>query len=134
VNAAAEEAKTPGDAGKPPSRRGPASARGRGDSAASSHGRGAHEARGRRSSEQRFAGWGDGIERAFCVRAAHGLPATFPVASRAGAATIAATVVARRPQAILLCTFGHCDAHVWPDGEVVAETAGNGERQRDAVE
>jgi hypothetical protein len=55
----------------------------------------------------------------YCARAAHGLPATFPVASHAGAATIAATVVARRADALLLCTFSHCGSHAWPDGEIV---------------
>jgi hypothetical protein len=34
-------------------------------------------------------------------------------------AIIAPAVVARRPDVHLLCTFSHCGAHVWPDGEVV---------------
>ena len=47
------------------------------------------------------------------------LPETFPVESHAGAATIAATIVARRPGSLLLCTFSHHGPHAWPDGEVV---------------
>jgi hypothetical protein len=55
----------------------------------------------------------------------HTLPTTFPVASHGGLATIAPAVVARRPDALLLCTFTHCGAHVWPDGEVAdAPSAG----------
>ena len=55
----------------------------------------------------------------YCVHAAHALPQIFPVASHAGAATIAATIVARRPDALLLCTFSHFGPHVWPDDELV---------------
>jgi hypothetical protein len=33
-------------------------------------------------------------------------------------------VVARRDDALLLCSFSHCGAHAWPDGEVVAELTG----------
>jgi hypothetical protein len=75
--------------------------------------------RRRRTNEQRFAGWGDGVDRAYCARAAHLLPSTFPVASHSGAVTIPMTVVARRPDAILLCTYTHFGPHVWPDGETV---------------
>jgi hypothetical protein len=31
------------------------------------------------------------------------------------------TVVARRPDAILLCTYTHFGPHVWPDGENVED-------------
>ncbi len=77
------------------------------------------DTRRKRGNEQRYAGWGDGSERAYCARAAHSLPETFPVASHAGAATIPATIVARRPDGLLLCTFSHHGPHVWPDGELV---------------
>ncbi|MCD6029984.1 MAG: hypothetical protein K0S78_2158 [Thermomicrobiales bacterium] len=77
------------------------------------------EGKRKRSTESRYVGWGDGIDREVCTRAEHVLPMSFPVASHGGAATIAATVVARRAGALLLCTFSHCGAHVWPDGEVV---------------
>jgi len=76
--------------------------------------------RRKRTNEQRYLGWGDGIERVFCACAEQFLPETFPVASHAGAATISATVVARRPDALLLCTFSHHGPHSWPDGELVA--------------
>jgi len=74
--------------------------------------------RRKRANEQRYAGWGDGIERVVCARAEQILPETFPVASHAGAATIPATIVARRPDALLLCTFSHHGPHSWPDGEL----------------
>jgi hypothetical protein len=77
------------------------------------------DTRRKRANEQRFAGWGDGIERLFCARSRQLLPQTFPVASHAGAATIPATLVARRPDAFLLCTFSHHGPHSWPDGELV---------------
>lgn len=85
-------------------------------------GRGGQEPRRKRGSEQRYAGFGDEIERAFCTQALHALPTAFPVASHSGAATIPRTVVARREHAILLCTYAHCGPHVWPDGEVVFES------------
>lgn len=87
----------------------------------------ATEGKRKRPTESRYTGWGDGIDREFCARAEHGLPATFPVASHVGMATIAPAVVARRTDALLLCTFSHCGAHVWPDGEVVDDS------RRDAV-
>ena len=77
------------------------------------------DSRRRRSNDQRYAGWGDTIERAYCSRAAYCLPSTFPVESHAGAATIAAAMVARRSDVILLCTFSHHGPHAWPDGELV---------------
>jgi hypothetical protein len=75
--------------------------------------------RRKRANEQRYTGWGDGIERVFCARAEQFLPTTFPVASHAGAATIPTTIVARRADALLLCTFSHLGTHLWPDGELV---------------
>jgi hypothetical protein len=63
-----------------------------------------------------------------------GVPSTFPVAAHSGTATIRATVVARRPEALLLCTYDHCGPHVWPDGDVVgdeeAEVVTNDRAQR----
>ena len=84
-----------------------------------SPGRPPQDTRCRRGNEQRYAGWGDEIERAYCARAAQSLPETFPVASHAGVATIPATIVARRPDALLLCTYSHHGPHAWPDGEFV---------------
>ena len=77
--------------------------------------------RRKRANEQRYAGWGDELERVFCIWVEQFLPETFPVASHAGAATIPATIVARRPDALLLCTFSHYGPHSWPDGELVAD-------------
>src|SRR5918998_1294400 len=82
------------------------------------------DTRRKRGGEQRYAGWGDGIERMYCARAEQFLPETFPVASHAGAATIPATIVARRPDGLLLCTFSHHGPHLWPDGELVDDGAG----------
>lgn len=84
-------------------------------------GRPAQDTRRKRGNDQRYVGWGDGIERAYCARAEQFLPESFPVASHAGAATIAATIVARHPDRILLCTFSHYGPHVWPDGEIVGD-------------
>ena len=75
--------------------------------------------RRKRANGERYAGWGDGIDRAYCARDQHSLPEIFPVASHSGAATITATIVARRSDGFLLCTFSHHGPHLWPDGEVV---------------
>ncbi len=85
----------------------------------SSPARSPQDTRRKRGNDQRYAGWGDGLERVYCARAEHLLPETFPVASHAGAATIPATIVARRPTGLLLCTFSHHGPHTWPDGELV---------------
>jgi len=77
------------------------------------------DTRRKRPSEGRYAGWRDGLEREFCAHAERLLPTTFPVASHTGVATIAMAVVARRSSALLLCTYSHCGAHAWPDGEIV---------------
>ena len=135
VNAAAEQPGTPDNPGKPSSRRGPGPSRARGDAVASSgYGRAPQEIRRKRPSEHRYAGWGDGVERASCARAARALPTSFPAASIAGATTIPATVVARRPDALLLCTYGHCGPHVWPDGEIVPDAASVPMPQKDSAE
>lgn len=81
------------------------------------------DTRRKRGNEQRYAGWGDGMDRVYCARAEQFLPETFPVASHAGAATIPATIVGRRPGSVLLCTFSHHGPHVWPDGELVVDGA-----------
>ena len=75
----------------------------------------------RKRGEQRYAGFGDEIERAYCLRGMRFFPATFPVESHAGAAIIPRHVVARRPGALLFCTYAHAGEHMWPDGEIVAE-------------
>ncbi len=80
--------------------------------------------RKRAAAEKRYAGWGDGIERAFCGYCEHLLPADFPVHSRHGVATIVPRVVARRPEALLLCTFDHAGPHIWPDGELTEDATG----------
>lgn len=86
-----------------------------------SPGRPPQDTRRKRGNDQRYASWGDGIERVYCALAEHFLPESFPVASHAGAATIPATIVAQRPDGILLCTFSHYGPHVWPDGELVGD-------------
>ncbi len=108
--------------GPAPTDKGPARQRAEpGNVAGGSPRRPPQDTRRKRANEQRYAGWGDGIERVFCIRAEQLLPETFPVASHAGAATIPATIVARRPDALLLCTFSHHGPHSWPDGELVAD-------------
>jgi hypothetical protein len=78
------------------------------------------EGRRKRPNQARYVGWGDGQNREYCDRMSHVLPRTFPVASHTGAATIRATVVARRSDSYLMCTYDHCGPHVWPDGDVVS--------------
>lgn len=92
-----------------------------GHSAAGSPPRAAPDGRRKRPAEGRYTGWGDGLDRVACARAERILPTSFPVASHPGAATIAMAIVARRPDALLLCGFSHCGAHVWPDGEIVED-------------
>lgn len=79
------------------------------------------DSRRRRSSDRRYAGYGDGIDRFYCERDLHRLPSSFPVEARTGAATVPATVVARRAGALLLCSFSHAGAHQWPGGEETVE-------------
>ncbi len=118
----AEPGQTRNEGPRPLDRKGPSRQRGELSSVpAGSPGRPPQDTRRKRGNEQRFAGWGDGMERVFCAHAEQFLPETFPVASHAGAATIAAAIVARRPDGLLLCTFSHQGPHVWPDGELVDE-------------
>ena len=105
---------------KPPDRRAPSRARGEsGGTGGSYSGRAANDTRRKRPGEGRYAGWGDGIERALCANTVHILPLTFPVESHTGTATIPMSVVDRRPGVHLLCNFSHCGAHAWPDGDLV---------------
>jgi hypothetical protein len=118
----------PGQAGeegrRAPDSQGPARQRGEPSNVpGGSPGRPPQDTRRKRGNEQRYAGWGDGIERMYCARAEHALPESFPVASHAGAATIPATIVARRSDGLLLCTFSHHGPHLWPDGELVDDGA-----------
>ena len=77
------------------------------------------EARRGRSDRPRPMSFPDGTEQAFCsAYQVAAVPPDFPVQSRPGVATLRATVVARRSQAILLCDAGHTGEHIWPDGEI----------------
>jgi hypothetical protein len=122
VDGSAERGRARDEGSSPPDRKGPTRQRGESGiapGAGASSGRAPQDSRRRRGNDQRHAGWGDGLQRAFCSRAEHSLPTTFPVESRAGAATIAGAVVAHRPDILLLCPFSHHGPHAWPDGEVV---------------
>ena len=124
MDGSAERGRARDEGTKLSDRKGPTRQRGESGStpgAGGPSGRSPQDSRRRRGNDQRYAGWGDGIERVYCNRAAHFLPETFPVASHAGAATIAATVVATRADSQLLCTFSHHGPHEWPDGEVVGD-------------
>lgn len=61
-------------------------------------------------------GFGDGIERAYCLGHRHLIPPSFPVQHRTGLATMATVIVARRPGEVLLCDLQHEGDHSWPDG------------------
>ena len=122
VDRTAEPGQARDEGPRPPDAEGPARQRGEPSNVSGgSPGRPPQDTRRKRGNEQRYAGWGDGIERMYCARAEHALPETFPVASHAGAATIPATIVARRPDGLLLCTFSHHGPHLWPDGEFVED-------------
>ena len=124
MDGSAERGRARDEGTRPPDRKGPARQRGEPGSppgAGASSGRAAQDSRRRRGGDQRYAGWGDGIERAYCSRAVHFLPATFPVESHTGAATFARAIVARRPDMLLLCPFTHHGPHAWPNGEIVED-------------
>ena len=122
MDSSAEPGQARNENPRPPDHLGPPRQRGEPSRALSgSPGRSPQDTRRKRGNEQRYAGWGDGIERVYCACAEHFLPESFPVASHAGAATIPATIVAQRPDRILLCTFSHFGPHVWPDGELVSD-------------
>jgi hypothetical protein len=109
----------PGSIGKsqPAESRNASRTRGEGARSGGPSSRPPEDARRKRSAERRYVGWGDGIDRYYCARDDHRHPPAFPVESRGGVATIPPTVVARRPDALLLCTFTHAGPHRWPDGE-----------------
>lgn len=111
-----------GEGQQAPERKGAQSSRQRPESGGQQHGnqpRGGQEPRRKRGGEHRYAGWSDGLERAFCAASLRFIPNSVPVESHSGAATIPPVIVARREGAILFCTFAHCGLHQWPDGEVV---------------
>jgi hypothetical protein len=122
MDSSAEPGQARNDEPRTPDRPGPSRQRGEpGKAPGGSPGRPPQDSRRKRGNEQRYAGWGDGIERVYCALAAHFLPESFPVATHAGAATIPAIIVAQHPDRILLCTFSHHGPHVWPDGELVGD-------------
>ena len=105
---------------EPPRPAAPAAPR-RGDEQPRGRGRGEDEARRRRGDRRGSSGFGDGVERAFCARYRSNPPPGFPVQHRTGATTLRVVVVARRPEAVLLCDSAHPNGHQWPDGEPVAD-------------
>jgi hypothetical protein len=122
VDSSTEPGQARNDEPRPPDRARPLLERGEpGKVPGGSPGRPPQDTRRKRGNEQRYAGWGDGVERVYCASAAHFLPESFPVASHAGAATLPATIVARHAERLLLCTFSHHGPHVWPDGELVGD-------------
>jgi hypothetical protein len=68
-----------------------------------------------------ISGFGDGVERAFCLSLRHRPPPDFPVQHRTGVAALVPTIVARRPEAVLLCDCVHEGPHAWPDGDLVGD-------------
>lgn len=73
----------------------------------------------RRRGAARRSGFGDGIERAYCLGRGHVPPPEFPVQHRSHVAVRRTVVVSRREDAQLLCDGTHRGAHRWPDGAVV---------------
>jgi hypothetical protein len=122
VDSPAEPGQARNEDPRPPDRQDPSRQRGEPSKVpGGSPGRLPQDTRRKRGNHQRYVGWGDEIERVYCARAAHFLPESFPVASHAGAATVAAAIVARRADRLLLCTFSHHGPHSWPDGELVGD-------------
>lgn len=70
---------------------------------------------------QRYAGWGDPVDRQWCTAATHVPPQGFPPASPQRAATVVPVAVARRPGAVLVCDGLHAGPCVWADFEIVIE-------------
>ena len=93
----------------------------RDQSAAGSGGRQPRGATGRRGRERRPPGFNDGLDHAVCLARGHVPPPDFPVQHRTGVATLRRRVVARRPDALLLCDGEHQGPHRWPDGEIAPE-------------
>jgi hypothetical protein len=67
----------------------------------------------RRKSSNRYAGWGDGIDRVWCTARLQEPAQGFPVHSRI-AATRPVVVVDRREGEVLLCDGEHWGDHRWP--------------------
>ena len=119
--AAAPHANTTAPRDRPPGEpRGSGPGRGRGRPSGEQEARtGASEGRRRGGERRSYAGFGDGVERAFCANFRHLPPPGFPVQHRGGAATLRPVLVARREDAMLFCDGAHPGAHRWPDGEPV---------------
>lgn len=72
-----------------------------------------------RAERNPMQGYGDGIERSFCLSMATSTPRRFPVQHRPGLAVIPPVSIARSNGRILLCDSQHDGPHIWPDGDLV---------------
>ncbi len=70
---------------------------------------------------QRYAGWGDPVDRQWCAAATHEPPQGFPPPAQR-AATVVPIAVARRPGAVLICDGLHAGPCHWADFDPVSET------------
>lgn len=66
-----------------------------------------------------MAGFGDGIERAFCAAVVTQPPRAFPVQHRTGVSVVQPVIVARGERSVLFCDCEHAGPHIWPNGEFV---------------
>ena len=76
---------------------------------------------GRPRLDRAMVGYGDGIERAYCLGVQSHPPRSFPVQHRSGLAVLARVTVATTESAILLCDGQHDGPHIWPNGDVAGE-------------
>lgn len=78
-----------------------------------------------RNDRHSMSGFGDGIERAFCVGIVSSPPRSYPAQHRTGVAVMSRVVVARSGASILFCDCEHAGPHIWPNGDVVGDGGGN---------
>jgi hypothetical protein len=68
-----------------------------------------------------MSGFGDGVERAFCMGIISRPPRAYPAQHRTGIAVLSSVIVARGESSVLFCDCEHAGPHVWPNGEVVGD-------------
>ena len=72
-----------------------------------------------RNDRNAMSGFGDGIERAFCIGIVASPPRSFPAQHRSGLAVLTPVVVAREESSMLYCDCEHDGPHIWPNGDIV---------------
>lgn len=79
--------------------------------------RGTDQPRRRRGADGRSqSGFGDPLDRYYCLRFATEIAPDFPIQHRSNTASLRVREVDRRSNALLLCDAAHHGEHQWPDG------------------